>query len=158
MPQATQSTVGSNVEQSLLPIGEAFKQLIVFKSPSTLIAKGHFLQRDRMGVQSPSLDLSSSFENIVKNNFMAKTNIWTTNPMQCYKTQFTWKRIKLVKKDDSILKLLNKACMIIPIYPGRGHLIFPNDEFGKGQYAFYPIKLYRFAKKRIKFIKNTKIS
>ena len=26
-------------------------------------------------------------------------------------------------------------------------LTFPNEEFGKGQYAFYPIKLSRFAEK-----------
>ena len=34
------------------------------------------------------------------------------------------------------------------------NLIFPNYKFGKGQYAFYPVKLYRFAEK-IKFIGNT---
>ena len=36
-------------------------------------------------------------------------------------------------------------------------LTFPNYKFGKGQYAFYPIKLSRFAEK-IKFVRNTQIS
>ena len=37
------------------------------------------------------------------------------------------------------------------------NLTFPNYEFGKGQYAFYHMKLYCFGKK-IKFVRNTKIS
>ena len=41
----------------------------------------------------------------------------------------------------------------VPAY--RKNLTFPNYEFGKGQYAFYPIKLSCFAKK-IKFIKIPK--
>ena len=36
-------------------------------------------------------------------------------------------------------------------------LTFPNYEFGKGQYAFYTMKLSRFAKK-MKFFRKTKIS
>ena len=36
-------------------------------------------------------------------------------------------------------------------------LTFPNCKFGEGQYAFYPIKLSRFAEK-MKFVRNTKIS
>ena len=31
-------------------------------------------------------------------------------------------------------------------------------EFGKGQYAFYPIKLSRFSEKKIKFVRTTEIS
>ena len=29
---------------------------------------------------------------------------------------------------------------------------FPNYKFGKGQYAFYPVKLYRFAEKKQVFL------
>ena len=36
-------------------------------------------------------------------------------------------------------------------------LTFPNYKFGKGQYAFYPIKLSRFAEK-MKFVRFTRIS
>ena len=38
------------------------------------------------------------------------------------------------------------------------HLTFPNYDFGKGQYASYPIKLSRSGEKKIKFVRNTKIS
>ena len=31
------------------------------------------------------------------------------------------------------------------------NLTSPNYKFGRGQYAFYPVKLSRFAKKKIKF-------
>ena len=37
------------------------------------------------------------------------------------------------------------------------NLTFPIYEFGKGQCAFYPQKLSRFAEKEIKFVWNTKI-
>ena len=37
------------------------------------------------------------------------------------------------------------------------NLTFPNYKFGKGQYAFYPIKLSRFAGEK-KLIRNTPIS
>ena len=37
------------------------------------------------------------------------------------------------------------------------NLILPNYEFGKGQYAFYPMKLLRFSEK-IEFVGNTEIS
>ena len=37
------------------------------------------------------------------------------------------------------------------------NLTFPNDEFGKGHYAIYPIKLFRLAKK-INYARITKIS
>ena len=38
------------------------------------------------------------------------------------------------------------------------NLTFLSYEFGKGQYTFYPVKLSRFLKKKIKFVGNTKIS
>ena len=39
----------------------------------------------------------------------------------------------------------------------RTYLTFPNYEFGKGQHAFYPMKLSRFREK-VRFVRNTKIS
>ena len=38
------------------------------------------------------------------------------------------------------------------------NLTFPKYEFGKGNYAFYPIKIFRFAENKIKFIRNPKLS
>ena len=35
------------------------------------------------------------------------------------------------------------------------NLTFPNYEFGKGPYAFYPMKLSRFRVKKINFVRNT---
>ena len=35
-------------------------------------------------------------------------------------------------------------------------MTFPNYKFGKGQYAFYPVKLFRFAEK-IEFVGSTEI-
>ena len=34
------------------------------------------------------------------------------------------------------------------------NLTFPNYEFGKGQYAFYPMKISCFGEERIKFVRN----
>ena len=39
----------------------------------------------------------------------------------------------------------------------KKNLTFPNYELGKGQYAFYHMKLSRFSKK-IKLVRNTEIS
>ena len=38
------------------------------------------------------------------------------------------------------------------------NLTSPNYKFGRGQYAFYPVKLSRFAEKEMMFVRNTRIS